>query len=143
MRWSANIFVKKLLLVLSTLLLSFSVEKGSTKEKLAQSYFYSGLINFKQGNYIGAVNDFTKTYSYDKKGYYGELAYLYLGMSYAYISYYTGNKDGVFSAIGYLNMYPYYYKLPTYTSLQKEFIGECYLLLGLYDRAKDVFMDLY
>mgnify|MGYP001770626509 CR=1 FL=1 len=143
MRISVSVFVKKLLIILSVLLLSFSLESTHTKENLAQSYFNNGLINFRQGNYKGAINDFTKAYFYDKDGYYGQLAYLYLGMSYAYISYYTGNKAGVFSAIGYLNMYPYYYKMPAYINLQREFIGNCYLLLGMYDRAKDIFLDLY
>ncbi|MFN7065528.1 MAG: hypothetical protein ACK4OF_05220 [Aquificaceae bacterium] len=40
-------------------------------------------------------------------------------------------------------MYPYYYKKPNYLSLQKEFIGQAYLLAGLYERAKDIFLNLY
>ncbi|MFN4320026.1 MAG: hypothetical protein ACK4FY_06130 [Aquificaceae bacterium] len=40
-------------------------------------------------------------------------------------------------------MYPYYYKRPTYLFLQREFIGYSYLLLGLYDKAKDIFLSLY
>ncbi|MDW8066165.1 MAG: hypothetical protein RMI50_00640 [Aquificaceae bacterium] len=134
---------KKFLLFLLVFLLSFSSEREKEDVKLAQTYFYRGYIEFTQGNYKDAIAEFGRSYLADVEGYYGELSYLYIGMSYAWLSYRTGEKAGVASAIAYLNMYPYHYKKATYLSLQKEFIAQAYFLLGFYDRAKDLFLALY
>ncbi|MCS7307588.1 MAG: hypothetical protein NZ526_03440 [Aquificaceae bacterium] len=138
-----SIVVKKLLALMLVLLLSFSAEKEKTNVNLAQTYFYKGYIEYTQENYSDAIREFSRSYVADAEGYYGELSYLYIGMSYAQLSHRTGSREGIMSALAYLNMYPYYYKRPTYTVLQKEFIGESYLLLGLYDKARDVYMALY
>ncbi|RMH81251.1 MAG: hypothetical protein D6674_00800 [Acidobacteria bacterium] len=134
---------KKLLLLVFTFLLSFSSESERTDIKLAQSYFYRGYIAYSQGNYTDAIANLGKSHSLDKSGYYGELSYLYIGLSYAHLSYKLGEREGIFSAIAYLNMYPYHYKRANYLLLQKEFIGDCYLMLGMYGKAKDVFWSLY
>lgn len=100
-------------------------------------------MEYQHGNYKDAMIYFSRSFSADPDGYYGELSYLYTGISYAKLSYKTGNKEGILSAVAYLNMYPYYYKKPTYLPLQRDFIGEAYLLAGYYDRAKDIYMNLY
>ncbi len=135
--------VKKVFAFLLIFLLSFSAERERSSLKLAQTYFHRGYIEYTQGNYLDAIGEFSKAYLADRMGYYGELSYLYIGMSYAQLSYKRGQKEGIASAIAYLNMYPYYYKKPTYLFLQREFIGYSYLLLGLYDKAKDIFLSLY
>lgn len=138
-----RLIVKKILVLLLIFLLSFSAEREKSNLKLAQTYFYRGYIEYTQGNYSDAIGEFSKSYLADKEGYYGELSYLYIGIAYAQLSYKKGQKGGIASAIAYLNMYPYYYKKPTYLFLQREFIGYSYLLLGLYDKAKDIFLSLY
>lgn len=138
-----RLIVKKILVLLLIFLLSFSAEREKSNLKLAQTYFYRGYIEYTQGNYSDAIGEFSKAYLADKEGYYGELSYLYIGIAYAQLSYKKGQKGGIASAIAYLNMYPYYYKKPTYLFLQREFIGYSYLLLGLYDKAKDIFLSLY
>ena len=138
-----GLIVKKVFVLLLAFLLSFSAEKEKSNLRLAQTYFYKGYIEYTQGNYSDAIGEFSKAYLADKEGYYGELSYLYIGMSYAQLSYKRGQKEGIASAIAFMNMYPYYYKKPTYLFLQREFIGYSYLLLGLYDKAKDIFLSLY
>lgn len=133
----------KIVLLLLTLSLSFSDSLNKRDEKLAQRYFQSGYQNLQIGNFKNALIDFSMAYSFDKKGPYGELAYLYLGKTYTLLSYRTGNKEGVFSSIAYLNMYTYHYKNPNYLLLKDDFVGESYLLLGFYERAFEVFMKLY
>lgn len=137
-----NPFIKKLLILLFSLFLSFSMEKGGDT-RLAQIYFYRGYTEYTQGNYPDAIINFSKAYLSDKEGYYGELAYLYIGISYAHVSYRKGNKEGLLSAVAYLNMYPYYYKKATYLFLQKEFIGDTFIMLNFYDKARDIFLSLY
>lgn len=137
---------KKVILLLSALLLSafifgFSAQSVNTTD--AKLYFFQGYENLQNRNFIGAINEFTKAYTNDKDGLYGELAYLYLGKSYALLSYYSGKKEGVYSAIDFLNMYPFFYKGANYLNLQREFIGDSYLLLDMYDKAMDIFSNLY
>ncbi len=141
--YRVDFILRKLLVLLMTFLLSFSIEGEREDLRLAQTYFYKGYMEYEQGNYNDAISEFSRSFLADKQGYYGELSYLYIGISYAKQAYKTGKKQGILSAIAYLNMYPYYYKRPTYLFLQKEFIGDAYLLLGFYDRAKDVFLGLY
>ncbi|MEN3028489.1 MAG: hypothetical protein ABDH29_04600 [Aquificaceae bacterium] len=138
-----NLLSRKLSLLLLVLMLSFSSEREKDSLRLAQTYFYGGYIEYTQGNYPDAIREFGKSYLADKGGYYGELSYLYMGASYARLSYRTGKREGLMSAIAYLNMYPYYYKKPTYLFLQREFIADSYLLMGLYDKARDLFLGLY
>ncbi|WPM31648.1 tetratricopeptide repeat protein [Hydrogenobacter sp. T-2] len=138
-----DLLAKKILVLMMVFLLSFSTEMERENIRLAQAYFHRGYIEYQQGNYPDAIAVFSRAFLADRSGYYGELSYLYIGISYAKQSYRTGKRGGVLSAIAYLNMYPYYYKNPTYLFLQREFIGDAYLLLGFYDRAKDVFFNLY
>ncbi len=138
-----DLLAKKVLVLMMVFLLSFSTEIERENVRLAQTYFHRGYIEYQQGNYPDAIAGFSRSFLADRSGYYGELSYLYIGMSYAKQSYRMGKREGILSAIAYLNMYPYYYKKPTYLFLQMEFIGDAYLLLGLYDRAKDVFLNLY
>ncbi len=138
-----DLLTKKILVFMMVFLLSFSTEMERENIKLAQTYFHRGYIEYQQGNYPDAIAEFSRAFLSDRSGYYGELAYLYIGISYAKQSYRMGRREGILSAIAYLNMYPYYYKKPTYLFLQREFIGDAYLLLGFYDRAKDVFFNLY
>jgi len=79
----------------------------------------------------------------DRNGYYGELAYLWLGRAYALLAYSKADKRGLLSAIAFLNMYPYYFKRPNYGDLQKEFLGDIYLLLEEYSKAKELYLGLY
>lgn len=138
-----DFLAKKVLVLMMVFLLSFSTEMEKENIRLAQTYFYRGYIEYEQGNYSDAIAEFSRSFLMDKQGYYGELSYLYIGISYAKFSYKKGRKEGILSAIAYLNMYPYYYKKPTYLFLQREFIGDAYLFVGFYDRSKDVFLSLY
>ncbi|MDW8032287.1 MAG: hypothetical protein RMH93_01935 [Aquificaceae bacterium] len=138
-----NLLSRKLSFFLLLLMLSFSSERERDSLRLAQTYFYRGYIEYTQGNYPDAIREFARSYLADKEGYYGELSYLYMGVSYARLFHRTGEREGLMSAIAYLNMYPYYYKKPTYLFLQREFIADSYLLMGLYDKARDLFLGLY
>lgn len=133
----------KLLLVIFSLLLSFSQERLSENTALAQRKFYSGTISLENHNYEDAIRDLTSAFNLDRRGYYGELAYLWLGRAYAFLAYSKADKRGLLSAIAFLNMYPYYFKRPNYGDLQKEFLGDVYLLLEEYSKAKELYLDLY
>jgi len=133
----------KLLLVIFSLLLSFSQEKLSENTALAQRKFYSGSISLENRNYEDAIRDLTSAFNLDRNGYYGELAYLWLGRAYALLAYSKADKKGLLSAIAFLNMYPYYFKRPNYGDLQKEFLGDIYLLLEEYSKAKELYLSLY
>jgi tetratricopeptide (TPR) repeat protein len=133
----------KLLLVIFSLLLSFSQERLSKNTALAQRKFYSGSINLKNRNYEDAIRDLTSAFNLDRNGYYGELAYLWLGRAYALLAYSKADKRGLLSAIAFLNMYPYYFKRANYVDLQREFLGDIYLLLEEYSKAKEVYLSLY
>ncbi|MFN3599082.1 MAG: hypothetical protein ACK4VK_05025 [Aquificaceae bacterium] len=143
MIFRVELLTKKFLLLMLIVLLSFSMEKEKSNVKLAQLYFYRGYIQYTQGNHRDAIKEFSSAYLADRDGYYGELSYLYIGMSYAQLSFKAGQRRALYSAISYLNMYPYYYKKPNYALLQREFIGQVYLFAGLYERAKDIFFNLY
>ncbi len=94
-------------------------------------------------NYLDALVYFSRAYSINPKSYYGELSYLYLGKSYALYSYAYGSKKGVLAAIGYLNQYPFHYKVPRFIYTQREFVGDSYLLLQWYETAKNIYANLY
>jgi hypothetical protein len=93
-------------------------------------------------DYQGAISELMDVYSMAPKGKYGELSYLYIAKAYAYENYYSANIKGVQNAIVMLNMYPFYYKVPSYIALQREIIGDIYLLLGDFNKATGVFMIL-
>jgi len=133
----------KLLILFLTLILSFSQEKVSENLFLAQKKFYNAYINLENRNYEEAIRDFMSSFNLDRRGYYGELSYLYLGYSYALLSHSKGDRRGLFSSIAILNMYSFYFKKPNYAQLQAEFLGEVYLLLEDYPRAKEIYMNLY
>ncbi len=132
---------KKLLFLLTAFVFTFSTETQDTD--IARSDFFKGYMSLQNRDFSGAIQNFSQAYMRDREGYYGELSYLYLGKSYALLSYYTGRKEGVYSAIAFLNMYPFYYKKNNYLDLQLEFIGDAYILLEMYDKAKDVYFSLY
>jgi hypothetical protein len=93
-------------------------------------------------DYQDAVSELMDVYSMAPKSKYGELSYLYIAKAYAYENYYSANIKGVQNAIVMLNMYPFYYKVPSYIALQREIIGDIYLLLGDFNKATGVFMVL-
>ena len=132
---------KKLLLLLLAYVFTFSTEGENLRA--SRSEFSRGFESLQNRDFTGAIQSFTRAYVHDKKEYYGELSYLYLGKAYALLSYYSGKKEGVYSAIAFLNMYPYHYKMANYIDLQVEFIGDAYLLLDMYGKAKDIFFSLY
>ncbi len=92
---------------------------------------------------MDALIYFSKAFSADPKSEPGEMAYLYLGKSYALYSYASGSRRGILAAIGYLNQYPFHYKVPRFVHVQREFIADAYLLLQWYDSAKNIYANLY
>ncbi len=95
------------------------------------------------GNYIGAINIFSSVYATDPESYYGELSYLYLGKAYALYFYSLGERSGIRSTIAFLNKYFYEYKTPKFVHIQREFLGDCYYMLGWYKNAKALYDSLY
>lgn len=49
----------------------------------------------------------------------------------------------MFSAIGYLNLYTFYYKEPRFFDLKQEFLGDSYFLIGWYENAMNLYSSLY
>ena len=135
-----KVLVLLAIVVVSTL--TFNAEKGPRSD-LAQENFFKGVEALKVLNYLDAVTYFSKAYSYNPKSYYGELAYLYLGKSYALYAYAFGDRRGIHAAIGYLNQYPFYYKVPRFIHTQREFVADAYLLLQWYGTAKNIYANLY
>ena len=133
-------FVALLIVLISTY--SYNAEQTRSPE-LAKRYFEKGVESLKILNYLDALVYFSRAYSVNPKSYYGELSYLYLGKSYALYSYAFGSKKGVLAAIGYLNQYPFHYKVPRFIYTQREFIGDSYLLLQWYATAKNIYANLY
>jgi len=102
---------------------SYNAERVQSAD-LAERYFRKALDNLKILNYIDALIYFTRAYKADPTSRYGELSYLYLGKSYALYSYAFGSKKGVMASIGYLNQYPFHYKVPRFIHTQREFLGD-------------------
>lgn len=121
---------------------SFNAESVEDQD-LAKNYFQKGLESLKILNYSDATVYFSRGYSVAPKSYYGELSFLYLGKSYALYSYAFGSGKGIVAAIGFLNQYPFYYKVPRFIPLQREFVADSYLLLQWYDNAKNIYANLY
>ena len=94
-------------------------------------------------NYVDALYYFSQAYRASPNSYYGELSYLYLGKSYALYSYVYGSREGIFASIGFLNQYPFHYKVPRFVHTQREFVGDSYLLLQWYGTAKNIYANLY
>ncbi len=114
-----DLLARKILILMMVFVLSFSTEIERYNTNLAQAYFHRGYIEYQQGNYSDAIGEFSRSFLADRAGYYGELSYLYIGISYAKNSYKIGKREGVLSAIAYLNMYPYYYKKPPIFSFRR------------------------
>ncbi len=93
-----DLLTKKILVFMMVFLLSFSTEMERENIKLAQTYFHRGYIEYQQGNYPDAIAEFSRAFLSDRSGYYGELAYLYIGISYAKQSYRMGRREGILSA---------------------------------------------
>ena len=121
---------------------SYNAERFKDPD-LAKKFFNKGIESLKVLNYRDALLYFSKAYTLDPKSPYGELSFLYLGKSYALYSYAYGSKKGVLAAIGYLNQYPFHYKVPRYIDIQREFVADSYLLLQWYETAKNIYANLY
>ncbi|GAB6066288.1 hypothetical protein JCM9492_13810 [Aquifex pyrophilus] len=130
----------RILIILLLLISAFSFNKN---EEASKTYYENGIRALSVNDYVDALLYFSRAYTLSPKSEYGELSYLYYGLSYALYSYNLGNKEGIFSAIGFLNLYTFHYKSPRYLTLQREFVGDSYFLLGWYDRAMDIYASLY
>jgi len=110
---------------------------------LAKYFYEKGIRALKVNNYEDALTYFAKAYTYAPWTEYGELAYLYYGKTYGIVAYRLGSKGGILASVGYLNQYTFVYKEPRYIELQREFIGDVYLLAGWYEDAQNVYASLY
>ena len=140
-----SVLVRRLLIVFLIVLVStysFNAERVKDPD-LARVYFRKGEESLKILNYRDALVFFSISYSVAPESYYGELSFLYLGKSYALYSYAFGSRKGVLAAIGFLNQYPFYYKVPRFVHVQREFVADSYLLLQWYDTAKNIYANLY
>ena len=117
------------------------MEKQS--EEVAREYLKKGLESLKVSNYRDAIVYFSRAYSSSPKSEPGELAYLYLGKSYALYSYASGSRRGILASVGYLNQYPFHYKVPRFLNVQREFVADSYLLLQWYESAGNIYANLY
>ena len=121
---------------------SFNGERLRDPE-LVERHFKKGLGALNVLNYRDALLYFSRSYSLAPESYYGELSYLYLGKAYALYSYAYGSKRGIMASIGFLNQYPFHYKVPRFLHTQREFIADSYLLLQWYGTAKNIYANLY
>ncbi len=133
----------RILTILLLLISAFSFNAINKDEYASKTYYEKGIRALSVNDYVDALLYFSRAYALASKSAYGELSYLYYGLSYALYSYNLGNKEGIFSAIGFLNLYTFHYKSPRYLVLQREFLGDSYFLLGWYDRAMDIYASLY
>ena len=129
------------LILISLIVLSFSYNTENLE--ISRVYFEKGIKALSIRDYEDAFVYFWKAHKLNPKSPHGEQAYLYYGYVYALISYNTGRKEGILSAIGFLNQYTGIYKEPKYLELQEELIGDSYFLLGWFDKAQNVYADLY
>ena len=121
---------------------SFNTQRISDEE-IAKIYYEKGLKALSVNDYVDSLIYFSKARSISPVSDYGELSYLYYGLTYALYSYHVGSKEGVLSAIGYLNLYTFYYKKPKYFDLKQEFLGDSYFLIGWYENAMNLYSSLY
>lgn len=121
----------------------FLSESRLRDESLAKFYYELGLKALSVYDFTDALIYFSKAYSESPESRYGELSYLYYGKTYALYSYELGRKEGILAALGYLNQYTFYYKFPRFWNLQKEFIGDGYLLIGWFDDARNLYTEVY
>ena len=112
-------------------------------ESLAKVYYELGLKALRIYDFTDALIYFSKAYSEAPESKYGELAYLYYGKTYALYSYQLGRKEGILASLGYLNQYTFYYKFPRFWELQKEFVGDGYVLIGWFEDARDIYSEVY
>ena len=138
-------FLRKLTVALSIILVStYSFNAQTTQDRsLIKRNFERGLRELRVLNYRDALIFFSRAYIQDPYSYYGELSYLYIGKSYALYSYGYRSRQGILASIGYLNQYPFRYKVPRFITTQREFIADSYLLLQWYDDAKNIYANLY
>jgi tetratricopeptide (TPR) repeat protein len=140
-----RVLLRKLAVALLIFLISaysYNAER-TAEEDLSETYLRKGLESLKVLNYRDALVYFAKAFSANPKSEAGEMAYLYLGKGYALFSYASGSRRGILAAVGYLNQYPFYYKVPRFLQVQREFIADSYLLLQWYDSAKNIYANLY
>lgn len=141
-------FLKRLFIILAFIfvLLSASGVKsfgvGSNLYPYLQRKINHAIELIHLRDYQDAIVELMDIYSMAPKSKYGELAYLYIAKAYAYSNYYSGNIKGVDASIGILNLYPFYYKIPSYIALQRDIIGDIYLTIGDFNKASGVFMAL-
>ncbi len=141
-------FIKKILIALAFVFVllaasgikSFGV--GSNLNSFLKRKLNHAIELIHLRDYQDAISQLMDVYSMAPKSKYGELAYLYIAKAYSYEDYNSGNIKGVENAIGILNMYPFYYKVPSYITIQREIIGDIYLLIGDFSKAGGVFMAL-
>ena len=120
-----------------------SSESKSGDENLAKFYYELGLKAIEARDFTDALIYFSKAFSEAPESIYGELAYLYYGKAYAHYSYELSRKEGVLASIGYLNKYTFYYKNPKFLTLQREFVGDGYLLIGWFEDARNLYSEVY
>lgn len=139
-----NLLTRTIILLAVIVLSAFSFNALTTdKEEASKIYYEIALKALHLNDYEDALVFFSKALSLAPSSKYGELSYLYYGLTYALYSYHLGNKEGIFSAIGYLNQYTFYYKKPEYLILQREFLGDSYLLVAWYEDAMNIYANLY
>lgn len=136
--------LRKVGIILTVLLLSVLLSESRLgDESLAKLYYELGLKALKVYDFTDALIYFSRAYSEAPESKYGELAYLYYGKAYALYSYELGRKEGILASLGYLNQYTFYYKFPRFWNLQKEFVGDGYLLIGWYEDARNLYAEVY
>ncbi len=112
-------------------------------EHLAKFYYELGIKALNVYNFTDALVYFSKAFSEAPSSKYGELSYLYYGKTYALYSYELGRKEGILASLGFLNQYTFYYKFPRFWNLQKEFVGDGYLLIGWFEDARNLYLETY
>jgi len=138
------LFLRTILLLTLAVLSAFSFKSVPEGEvSLAKFYYEKALQAFKVNNYEDALHYFARAYTMAPESEYGELSYLYYGKTYAIISYRLGSKGGILAAVGFLNQYTFVYKEPRFLELQREFLGDVYLLAGWHQDAQNVYATLY
>ncbi len=138
-----KVFLRKLAVVLLIVLISAYSYNAERIGDLSEVYLRKGMESLRVLNYRDALLYFGRAFSSNPKSEAGELAYLYLGKAYALFSYASGSRRGILASIGYLNQYPFHYKVPRYIHVQREFVGDSYLILQWYGTAKNIYANLY
>ncbi|MDQ7037888.1 MAG: tetratricopeptide repeat protein [Aquificota bacterium] len=138
-----RVLLRKLAVALLIVLVSAYSYNAERREDLSEVYLRKGMESLRVLNYRDALLYFARAFSSNPESEAGELAYLYLGKAYALFSYASGSRRGILASIGYLNQYPFHYKVPRFIHVQREFVGDSYLILQWYGTAKNIYANLY